>query len=125
VLLAEDDDQLRRLTAVMLQQAGFTVLEANNGRHAVDLAMEHVGRIDLLMVDAVMPELSGKLAAEFVVEQHPETAVLLTSGYPDQLADESVSQSVTFHLIPKPYSEKGLLQLIGGILAGAAGRGGL
>ncbi|HYD53837.1 MAG TPA: PAS domain S-box protein, partial [Gemmatimonadaceae bacterium] len=65
VLLAEDEPAVRRIACRILESAGLTVVEAHDGRQALRVAREHTGSIDLLLTDAVMPEMSGpELASE-------------------------------------------------------------
>jgi PAS domain S-box-containing protein len=83
VLVVEDEDAVRRLTRRILERQGYTVLEARDGRHALDLAKDHTGQLDLLVTDLVMPELSGRAVAEHLTSARPELRVLYVSGYTD------------------------------------------
>ena len=83
VLLVEDDEQLRRLTHRALASHGYTVLEADRGNTALDIARRHKGRIDLLLTDVVMPDTNGTKLADTLRGARPELRVLFMSGYPD------------------------------------------
>jgi CheY-like chemotaxis protein len=83
ILLVEDEDSVRRLAKRVLQAQGYTVLEAINGVDALRIAADYGGVIDLLLSDVVMPELGGRVLAERLVAQRPETEVLFMSGYTD------------------------------------------
>jgi PAS domain S-box-containing protein len=83
VLLVEDEDQVRHLTQTMLTRQGYRVLEASSGSSALALAREHRERIDLLLTDVVMPQMSGPDLAREVRSSHPEIRVLFMSGYTD------------------------------------------
>jgi len=83
VLVVEDDDQLRRLTHRALAARGYTVLEADRGRAALDIARRHKGMIDLLLTDVVMPDTNGRKLADALRAARPGLRVLYMSGYPD------------------------------------------
>jgi CheY-like chemotaxis protein len=112
VLLAEDDHALRALTERVLLSAGFTVLPARSGSHALEIARNHAGRIDIVISDVVMPDLSGP---DFVARLHrnrPEARVLYVSGYTD---DEVMRRGVLAGekaFLQKPFTPEQLLQKI-------------
>jgi len=83
ILLAEDEAAVRVLATRILTGYGYTVIAAADGVEAVRVAAEHVGRIDLLITDVIMPGSGGRLVAESVVERHPEACILYMSGYTD------------------------------------------
>ncbi len=83
VLVVEDDEQLRRLTHRALASQGYTVLEADRGSTALDIARRHKGEIDLLLTDVIMPDTNGPKLAETIRAARPGLRVLYMSGYPD------------------------------------------
>jgi PAS domain S-box-containing protein len=83
VLVVEDDEQLRRLTHRALASQGYTVLEADRGSTALDIARRHKGHIDLLLTDVIMPDTNGRKLAETIRAVRPGLRVLYMSGYPD------------------------------------------
>src|SRR5436309_1070398 len=83
VLVVEDDEQLRRLTHRALAAQGYTVLEADRGSTALDIARRHKGQIDLLLTDVIMPDTNGRKLAETIQAARPGLRVLYMSGYPD------------------------------------------
>ncbi len=83
VLVVEDDEQLRRLTHRALAAQGYTVLEADRGSTALDLARRHKGAIDLLLTDVIMPDTNGRKLADTLRAARPGLRVLYMSGYPD------------------------------------------
>jgi two-component system cell cycle sensor histidine kinase/response regulator CckA len=82
ILLVEDEDFVRRLEREVLEESGYTVLEASNPHHALELERSHVGEIDLLLTDLVLPELSGRELAERLTARRPALKTLFVSGYP-------------------------------------------
>jgi CheY-like chemotaxis protein len=83
VLVAEDQPQLRALMQHGLAERGYRVLEAGDGREALDIAARHDGPIHLLLTDVVMPNMGGQELAERLLLARPSTRVLFISGYSD------------------------------------------
>ena len=81
VLLVEDEEQLRMVVAESLRQAGYTVLEAQNGDEAIGHCTRHQGRIDLLLSDVVMPGLNGRRVSDVAKSIRADISVLYMSGY--------------------------------------------
>jgi DNA-binding response OmpR family regulator len=120
ILVVEDDGQLRRLTAMILADDQYAILEAANGREALQAAKCHSGPIDLLLTDVVMPELSGPRLAEALRPFHPETRVLYVSGYSDSRLAVHLDGSADVLL--KPYLPDELLNRVRASLEGEARR---
>jgi signal transduction histidine kinase/ActR/RegA family two-component response regulator len=85
ILLVEDDIAVRELAGRALRDAGYWVLEADDGPAAITLAGEHPGTIDLLLTDVVMPQQSGGVLAAELRRTRPSLPVLFMSGYPDDV----------------------------------------
>ena len=83
VLLVDDEQALRKLTAKMLLSMRFTVLEAQNAFHAMEIARQSETVIDVILTDIMMPDMSGIDLAERMSTLRPETKVLFMSGYAD------------------------------------------
>jgi two-component system, cell cycle sensor histidine kinase and response regulator CckA len=94
ILLAEDNPGVRALARQMLTSLGYTVLEAENGRRALQRASAHPGPIHLLLTDLVMPEMGGVALVERLRATRPQTRVLFMSGYTDEVAAD--------HGLPEP-----------------------
>jgi len=106
VLLVEDDPAILLLAETMLTGLGYKVLEASVPNLALQLAKEHLGTINLLMTDVVMPEMNGRDLARQVQALDPEIKVLFMSGYTaDTVAHHGVlDEGVRF--LQKPFSIK-------------------
>jgi two-component system cell cycle sensor histidine kinase/response regulator CckA len=88
ILLVEDELGLRSVIDESLRQEGYTVLLAENGMDALDVAARHKGPIQLLITDVIMPSVSGPQLAQSLKTLRPETRVLYISGYTaDKFAD--------------------------------------
>jgi two-component system cell cycle sensor histidine kinase/response regulator CckA len=81
VLVVEDDADVRSVVIRVLQGRGFAVLEAPDGPEALDVLRDASGHVDLLITDAVMPEMEGRQLIAKVQKQYPDLRVLLMSGY--------------------------------------------
>jgi signal transduction histidine kinase/ActR/RegA family two-component response regulator len=116
VLVAEDDDDLRRLMVQVLSRNGYDVVVAQSGEEALVRMGEVEGAIDLLVSDVVMAELSGPELAESLQAANPALRVLLTSG----TADESVLSGLlpgTAAFLAKPFRPSALIDQVHDILS--------
>ena len=104
ILVAEDEDQLRSLVARILRRLGYTVLEAESGERALEVAGEHTGPIDLLLTDVIMAGMSGRQLAEHLRVARPGVKLLFMSGYTrDEVLRRGIeSASVAF--LEKPFT---------------------
>jgi CheY-like chemotaxis protein len=87
ILLVEDEDQVRTIAESILRKHGYRLLVARHAGEALLLCERHEGRIDLLLTDVVMPQMSGPELAKRLVAARPETKVLCMSGYTDDSAE--------------------------------------
>jgi two-component system, cell cycle sensor histidine kinase and response regulator CckA len=81
VLVAEDEPMVRSVMARTLRDSGYTVLEASNGREALDLLEQRGGAVNLVVADVVMPGMGGREMTARLAERWPQVPVLFTSGY--------------------------------------------
>jgi PAS domain S-box-containing protein len=108
VLVVEDEHPIRRLVERVLRGHGYLVLVAATGGEAVDIARESE-RIDLLVTDVIMPQMSGVAVAESIKSMHPDAKVLFMSGYPDDtVAHLGVLDGVE-KFIQKPFTSEEFL----------------
>jgi CheY-like chemotaxis protein len=116
ILLAEDDAHIRGIVTTILQQFGYTVLQAATGEGALELFRSGSDRIDLVILDVFLPGMSGSAAHDEIMRIRPGTRALLTSGYtPDLLVAKGlVREGVP--LITKPVSPRDLLRKIREVL---------
>jgi CheY-like chemotaxis protein len=118
ILLADDNETLRTLAAAYLRQGGFRVLLACDGQEAVDLFQREHPRIDLVILDQMMPNLTGRDALQRIRQISPAARVLLATGSAGTtpVTPAKVNEGV-WGVIAKPYRERDLLQAVHQALA--------
>ena len=113
LLLVEDEPTVRHLARDVLLAQGYDVLTACNGQDGLRMAREHQGpEIPLVVTDVIMPQMGGKVMAEWLKSTYPDIKVLFTSGYTnDAIARHGVLEpGVAF--LPKPYTPATLTQKV-------------
>jgi len=112
ILVVEDEDVVRGLTRRVLLARGYTVLEAGEGKQALELAAAHAGPIDLLLTDVVMPGMSGRELGDRLAAARPEMRVLYTSGYTDDLVLARGVSGRETAFIAKPFTPDSLARSV-------------
>ena len=112
ILVGEDDDALRRLSKNVLGHYGYHVIEAVDGQDAVDKFVEYGERIDLVILDAIMPKKNGKLACDEMRAMRPNMKVLFVSGYTRDIFAENKVFDENSAFIQKPVPPDVLLSKV-------------
>ncbi|HEX5387453.1 MAG TPA: response regulator [Gemmatimonadales bacterium] len=116
VLLVEDDEQVRGLTRRVLERAGYTVAAAADAQSAVALANRHPGTIHLLIVDMMLPGLSGReLAAQLAIHR-PAVKVLYISGTADDAIGRDRVLAPGIEFLQKPFARDQLVRKVRQVL---------
>jgi DNA-binding response OmpR family regulator len=105
VLLVEDEHALRGVARACLESKGYNVLDAQDGTTALELASCFPGPIQLLLTDVILPDISGRALAK----TRPDTRVLYTSGYTDEILGENGVLRAGIVLLQKPFTIESLL----------------
>jgi PAS domain S-box-containing protein len=116
VLLVEDEDAVRRLSARVLRSRGYTVLEARDGEEAQRLATEHPGHIDLAVTDLVMPRMSGRQLADVLATVRPRLRILFMSGYTDEAVLRQGVHESSVDFLQKPFGPSELARKVREVL---------
>jgi len=111
VLLAEDEELVRNVVVAMLERGGYRVITAEDGAQAVELFRKHSKEVDLVMLDVVMPNLSGPDAYDQMREVNADLPALFTSGYADAGRARN-SMPETSVVLQKPYQVGELLRRV-------------
>jgi two-component system, cell cycle sensor histidine kinase and response regulator CckA len=118
ILLVEDEPAILRMVTRMLRSLGYVVIAANGPSEAIRLAHEHIGAIDLLMTDVVMPEMNGRDLAGNLLTTNPHIKRLFMSGYTANVIAHHGVLDEGVHFIQKPFSSKDLGAKLHEILEG-------
>ncbi len=112
ILLAEDEEIIRKMLYNQLTKSGYTVLLAKNGLEALEIGAKKDIAIDLLLSDIVMPKLSGIELAEKLRQSRPDLKVLFMTGYTEDILNDHGTLDPDINLINKPFTPDKLLQEI-------------
>lgn len=112
ILLAEDEVMVRELHKMVLEGAGYTIIEAIDGEDALEKFKEHAADVDILVTDVVMPKIGGKVLYEEIRKIRPEIKVLFMSGYTEDIIVDRGVLVDEFSYITKPVKSFDLLSLV-------------
>jgi len=116
ILLVEDDELMRSLTKQMLEEHGYTVLEARDGKTALDILASNHTAIDLMLTDVVMRGISGPELSVRLRNSHPDVKLVYMSGYTGELIAEHDVLQPGITLLEKPFTRAALLTTIHTVL---------
>ena len=103
---------VRTLTARVLAECGYTVLEASQGREALELLRRRKEPVHLLLTEVLMPEMSGRELADQIASVRPEVRVLFTSGHADDVVESHGVPWNELTFLRKPFTPETLSQRI-------------
>ncbi len=118
ILVAEDSETIRRLVVAVLDQAGYKVLAACHGVEALRALEGHSGPVDLLVTDAVMPEMGGSELALHAARARPGIRILFTSGYTERGLQDQGGPAGGVDFLEKPFTPASLLRKVREVMAG-------
>jgi len=121
ILLVDDEETVREVAAMMLEQAGYRVIHAVDGVDGVEKLKLHVDEIYCVLLDMTMPRMGGAEAFSEMRRIKPDVRVILTSGYNEQSATQRFAGKGLAGFVQKPYRPDVLLARIAG-LHSAGGR---
>jgi CheY-like chemotaxis protein len=116
VLIAEDDETLRKLTRDVLEKYGYRVIAAEDGEDAVNKLIENKDKINLLLLDVIMPKKNGKEVYEEIKKIKPDIRVLFISGYPADIIQKKSILKEELNFLSKPVSMNDLLRKVREVL---------
>jgi PAS domain S-box-containing protein len=116
ILLVEDETEVRRVAIRILKSRGFVVLEARDGKEALDVAAAYPERIHLLVTDVVMPGLNGRELAGVLAAERPNVRVLYISGYTDHAIVRGGQLEPGLAFLQKPFTPDALARKVREVL---------
>ncbi len=118
VLLAEDEEELRNLFRSVLEENGYTVLEAANGEEAIDTFLSNKNSVQLLILDVIMPRRNAREVYDAVTRENPDMKFLFVSGHGQETVHESGIQGENVTILTKPASPPRFLKAVREVLDG-------
>ena len=115
ILVIDDDEGPRHVTAEMLGKAGHRVDTASSGMGGLALAQQKT--YDLVIADLGMPDISGRHVAKVIKDVNPATPVLLITGWGVQLDPVEVKKDGVDDIIAKPFTKSEVLTKVAGLLS--------
>jgi two-component system cell cycle sensor histidine kinase/response regulator CckA len=104
ILVVDDERMSRRVAYRILSEEGYRVLEAESAPEALDVLSQARGRVDLLVVDVVMPDCDGVELARIVLEEWPDQRILYMSAHPAEVLMQHGLESLDVPFLAKPYT---------------------
>jgi two-component system, cell cycle sensor histidine kinase and response regulator CckA len=105
LLVVEDEPSVRHLARSVLEAQGYHLLSASNGQDALHTVRDHKGSpIRLVVTDVIMPQMGGKVMAEWLRTANPDLKILFTSGYTDDAITQHGVLESGVEFLPKPYT---------------------
>ena len=118
ILFVEDETMVRNIAARLLRARGYEVLEAEHGEAALELAIEHAGKIDLMISDVVMPGMDGPTLLKQARPYLGDAAVMFISGYAEAEFSDLLEGETGVVFLPKPLDIKTLSQRVKDVIRG-------
>lgn len=120
ILLVEDQDEVRSVARRILMTNGYQVLEARNGLEALELLQDNEGAVDLVLTDAVMPQMGGPDLVRALRVKRPLLPVVIVSGYTNHELITYGANELDVPFLAKPFRADDLLRTVRKAIAPAA-----
>ena len=110
ILVVDDEPVLTELAAEILSDAGYQVKTSYSGEEALRLMSNF--DFDMLFTDVIMPGMTGYRLVKEVLDQYPNTKILLTSGYQLRNKSPDIPEKLLNNVVTKPYGDRKLLRAV-------------
>jgi signal transduction histidine kinase len=121
IIVVDDEEGIRESSTEMLKTMGYAVTPFDNGHSAIAWYKDHVGEVDLALLDVMMPKMTGDQCAEELRRMDPDLRIVFVSGYPGTLSDGKLAALSGTHgpaeIAQKPLSIEQLSKLVKTVLA--------
>jgi CheY-like chemotaxis protein len=116
ILVVDDEKAILEITSSVLEEFGYVVITAENGKVALNIVDSGPGRIDAAIVDMMMPIMNGTEVVKALKERLPDLRIITVSGYQREHELITVEENLVDAFIPKPFSAETLLRTLSGVL---------
>ena len=116
MLMVDDEPELLEIGSAMLQQLGYAVFTAEDGRRAIEVFREHGEKIECVLLDLSMPNLDGIQTYAELRKIKPDIRVILVSGYTEKDLESRLSGAEMAAFLPKPYDTRQLQETLDRVL---------
>ena len=116
ILLVDDEEYIRELGVELLSDVGYEVLTANDGEGALELYRKEQQRIDLVILDLVIPGMGGKKCYEEILKVNPQAKILIVSGYSANGPGKEAMEAGAKGFVGKPFDVSHMLKAVRKIL---------
>ena len=123
ILIAEDDEAVRESIALMLSGKGYRILKSSSGEEALEVFKSKNGGIDLVLLDMVMPGLSGRETMESLRKIDPDIPILFNTGYASSQLDQEFMRRHQPTVLKKPFPPAQLYRTVRRLLDEASWNG--
>ena len=116
ILLVEDEELLIDMLSMVLESQGYTILKAGDGKQAIELYQQHQQKIDIVVTDMGLPEMTGKDEFKELKKINPKVKVILASGFLEPEMKTELLNAGAKSFIQKPYNAESILKIIRNVL---------
>lgn len=116
ILLIDDEESIRDLGNQILNQFGYTVLATSDGESGLELYRKEKGKIDLVILDLIMPGMGGRKCLEELLKMNPKVKVVIASGYSIDGPTEEALEVGAKNFVSKPYAMRQMLKVVREVL---------
>lgn len=120
VLVADDEQIMRQLMRLLLEEHGCRVIEAATAAEAISLVEECDGAVDVLIADVMMPEMTGREAVAQIHARYPKVAVVYVTGCDTETAVASGAVGAADKVLQKPFETGEFVQTVMSLLEGTS-----
>ncbi len=119
IIVVDDEQDVRDVIRLQLEQKGFNILEATNGQEAIDLLRtgDNMVNVGLILCDIRMPKVNGVECIDFLKREAPGVPVVVVTGYPDSDLAANLLKKGVKHYLVKPVEKEKLLAIVDDIIA--------